>query len=58
MNQLVSLEGYSPELRDYLLAKQWPEIMEVGLQATMLHRRQDALFDMLMYGSAQLCRPW
>lgn len=29
MESLVSLEGYDPELRDYLQRHRWPSIMEV-----------------------------
>ena len=36
MDQIVSLEGYSPELREYLLEKRWPELMEVGSQVATL----------------------
>ena len=31
MQSLVSLEGYDPELREYLLRHGWPSIMEVPL---------------------------
>ena len=30
MQSLVSLEGYDPELRSYLLDHRWPRIMEVS----------------------------
>ena len=33
MESLVSLEGYDPELRDYLQRHRWPGVMEVQLQA-------------------------
>ena len=45
MNEIVSLEGYSPELREYLLEKRWPELMEVGFQVATLQWVQEAFFE-------------
>lgn len=30
MQSLVSLEGYDPQLCEYLRSHQWPEVMEVS----------------------------